>query len=95
VLVASAALPAGHPGSDVSSFGHFLRNPLPYTPPVAKVSSEQAQAVALRTIQGRVNAVAIERKRGKNVFTIEVITPDGQERDVFVDIESSEVVGTD
>jgi peptidase YpeB-like protein len=94
-LIASDALPPGHPGSDVSSFGKFLRNPLPYTPPVAKVTSDQAQAIALKTIPGKANAVEIERKRGKSVFTVEVITPEGQERDVFVDIESGEVVGTD
>jgi len=94
-LVASSALPPGHPGSDVSSFGHFIRNPVPYTPPVAKVTTDQAQAIALQTIPGRVNSVAIERKRGKSVFTVEIITPNGQERDVFVDIESGEVVGTD
>ena len=94
-LVASAALPAGHPGSDVSSFGHFLRNPLPYTPPVAKVTTDQAQAIALRTVPGRVTSVKIERKRGKNVFTVEILSPERGERDVFVDIESGEVVGTD
>jgi hypothetical protein len=94
-LIASAALPPGHPGSDVSSFGHFQRNPVPYAPPVAKVTTDQAQAIALQTIPGRVNSVAIERKRGKSVFTVEIITPGRQERDVFVDIETGEVVGTD
>jgi peptidase YpeB-like protein len=94
-LIASSDLPPGHPGSDLSSFGQFHRNPLPYTPPVAKVTTDQAQAIALQTIAGRVNSVAIERKRGKSVFTVEVITPDRQERDVFVDIQTGEVVGTD
>jgi hypothetical protein len=94
-LVASAALPAGHPGADVSGFGHFLRNPVVHAPPEPKLTAEQAREVALRALEGRAMAVAIERKRGKYVYTVEVITPEGQERDVFVDIESGEVVGTE
>lgn len=95
VLVATAALPAGTPGSDVSSFGALRDQRLPYTPPVAKVTGEQAQQIALAVVPGRVNSLKIERKRNRNVYTVEIITPTRAERDVFVDIETGEVVGTD
>ena len=94
-LIASNALPAGHPGADVSSFGKFRSNPLKYTPPVAKVSSEQAVQIALKAVPGRATSVKIERKRGKNVYTVEIMTVNAGEKDVFVDIESGDVVGTD
>jgi len=95
MLVASNALPASDPASDVSSIGQFLRNPLPYNPPVAKVSGDQATQIALKTIPGDPTSVKIERKRGKNVYVVEIMTKDKGEKDVFVDIESGDVVGTD
>ena len=94
-LIASNALPPSNPKSDVSSFGKLLENKLPYTPPVAKVSSEKAVQIALKTIPGRATSVKIERKRGKNVYVVEVMTANSGEKDVFVDIESGDVVGTD
>jgi len=94
-LIASNALPPGHPGADVSSFGTYLKNPIKYTPPVAKITSEQATQIAQQTIPGRATSLKIERKRGKNVFVVEIMTPKDGEKDVFVDIESGEVVGTD
>ena len=67
-----------------------------YTPPVAKVTSEQAVEIALKVFPGKATSVKIERKRGsKNVYTVEVMTAKAGEKDVFVDIESGEVVGTD
>jgi Peptidase propeptide and YPEB domain len=94
-LTGSNALPASHPGSDVSSFGKLLANKLPYTPPVAKVSGEQAAQIALKTIPGKATSVKIERKLGKNVYVVEIMTEKSGEKDVFVDIESGEMVGTD
>jgi Peptidase propeptide and YPEB domain len=94
-LVASNQLPAGTKGADVSSIGTFLKNALPYKPPVAKVSSEQATAIALKEIPGKATSVKIERKRGKNVYTVEIMTASAGEKDVFVDIESGAVVGID
>jgi Peptidase propeptide and YPEB domain len=91
----SDALPASEPGSDVSSIGKYLKNPLPYTPPVAKVSGDQAVQIAQRVIPGKVTSLKIERKRGKNVYVVEIMTNNAGEKDVFVDIESGEVVGTD
>jgi hypothetical protein len=94
-LIASNALPASEPGSDVSSIGKYLKNPLPYQPPVAKVTGEQATQIAQKAIPGKATSLVIERKKGKNVYVVEIMTKDAGERDVFVDIESGEVVGTD
>lgn len=63
--------------------------------PVAKITEEQATKIALERIPGKVTDVKIERKRGKNVYVVEIQTPDGGEKDVFVDIVSGQIVGTD
>jgi uncharacterized membrane protein YkoI len=63
------------------------------TPPV-KITKEQATKIALERIPGKATSVKIERKLGKNVYTVEIETANG-EKDVFVDIESGEIVGTD
>jgi hypothetical protein len=94
-LTASNALPASNPASDVSSIGTFRNRPLNYQPPVAKVSGEQATQIALQVFKGTPTKLSIERKKGKNVYVVEVTTKDKEEKDVFVDIESGEVVGTD
>ncbi len=66
------------------------------TPPAAKVTEQQATEIALRKVPGEVTSVSIERKGGKNVYVVEILAKeDGVETDVFVDIESGEVVGTD
>jgi hypothetical protein len=81
--------------TSVSSVGTLLQKPLPYTPPVAKVSGERATQIALGAIPGKATSLKIERKRGKNVYTVEIMTKDQGEKDVFVDIESGDIVGTD
>jgi uncharacterized membrane protein YkoI len=65
------------------------------TPPAAKITEEQATKIALERIPGKVTDVKIERKRGKNVYAVEIQTPQGGERDVFVDIQTGKIVGTD
>jgi hypothetical protein len=94
-LVLSNALPKSDPHSDVSSVGVHSKDPLPFTPPVAKVSGNDAAQIALKVIPGEPTSVKIERKKGKNVYVVEIATKDGGEKDVFVDIESGDVVGTD
>ncbi len=94
-LVVSAALPKSNPASDVSSVGKLRNKPLKYTPPVAKVSGEEATKIALAEVPGKATSVKIERKRGKNVYVVEIQTKDRGEIDVFVDIESGKIVGTD
>ena len=92
-LIASNALPPSHPGADVSNFGKFLANVRP--PPVAKITPEQATETALKAMPGRMTSVVIERKRGKHVYVVEIMTSNAGEKDVLVDIESGEIVGTE
>jgi uncharacterized membrane protein YkoI len=66
-----------------------------HAPPVAKISEEQATKIALERIPGKVTDVKIERKRGKNVYVVEIQTPDRGEVDVFVDIQTGRIIGTD
>jgi uncharacterized membrane protein YkoI len=94
-LIVSNALPKSDPASDVSSVGKLRDKPLKYTPPVAKVSGDQATKIALEAIPGKATSVKIERKKGKNVYVVEIQTAKDGEKDVFVDIESGKIVGTD
>jgi uncharacterized membrane protein YkoI len=64
-------------------------------PAAAKITEEQAKKIALERIPGKVTDVTIERKRGKNVYVVEILTPDQGEKDVFVDISTGQIVGTD
>ncbi len=63
--------------------------------PAAKITEEQAKKIALERIPGEVTDVVIEKKRGKNVYVIEIQSPEQGEKDVFVDIETGKIVGTD
>jgi uncharacterized membrane protein YkoI len=93
-LILSNALPKDNPASDVSSVGSLRNKPVKYTPPVAKISGPQATKIALERMPGKATSLTIERKRGKNVYVVEIQTSNG-EHDVFVDIESGQIVGTD
>ena len=92
-LVASDALP----NTDTSSFGKHHRNPVKkIVPPVAKISGLEAEQIGLKEIPGEVTSTKIERLGKRNVYAIEIISAkDGGEWDVFVDIATGEVVGTD
>ena len=92
-LIASSAVP----NSDLSIFGHYHRNPVKVTtPPVAKIDGLQAVEIALKEIPGEVTSTKVERLGKYNVYAVEIIADkDGGEWDVFVDIETGEVVGTD
>lgn len=63
--------------------------------PVAQISEEQARAIALRAVTGKVTDVAIEKKMGRKVYTVEIRTPDDRERDVFVDVANGQVLGVE
>ncbi|MGM2634435.1 PepSY domain-containing protein, partial [Bacillus cereus group sp. Bce040] len=73
-LIASNALPASHPAADVSSFGKYLANVPP--PPEPKLTAEQATETALKRMPGRMTSVVIERKRGRYVYVVEIMTND-------------------
>jgi Peptidase propeptide and YPEB domain len=64
-------------------------------PTGAKITRDQAIAIALKRVPGRASSVEVEQKLGKLVYTVEVIPPSGTETDVFVDVVSGEVVGTE
>jgi len=65
-------------------------------PVSAKVTETEAEKIALQEVPGEVTDIAIERKLGKDVYVVEVLAKDGgAEIDVFVDIETGKVLGTD
>jgi len=64
-------------------------------PAGTKITKEQATKVALERVPGKVTDVTIEKKRGKNVYVVEILSPDQGEKDVLVDMESGKVVGTE
>jgi uncharacterized membrane protein YkoI len=63
--------------------------------PTAKITVEQAKAAALKVVPGRVTSVVIEKKQGKHVYVVEIAPRGGGEKDVFVDLDSGQVVGTE
>jgi len=85
------------PNTDMASFGKHHREPRKQTvPPVAKISGLKATEIALKEIPGKATSMKIERLGRRNVYAVEIIAKkDGVEWDVFVDIETGEVVGKD
>ena len=69
--------------------------PAERVPAGTKITKEQATKVALEQVPGKVTDVTIERKRGKNVYVVEIQSPDQGEKDVLVDMESGKVIGTE
>jgi len=61
----------------------------------AKISPEEASKIALERIPGNVTDVTIERKRGKEVYVVEILTPNEGEKDVLVDIKTGRIIGTE
>ena len=61
----------------------------------AKITEEQASAIALKAVPGKVTGVTIEKKLGKNVYVVEIMSQTQGEKDVFVDLVSGKVIGTD
>lgn len=57
------------------------------------ITEEQAKAIALKAVPGKVSDVAIEKKRGKNVYVVEIVTDKEVEKDVLVDPASGKVLG--
>lgn len=93
-LIISNALPSSNPASNVSSIGKLRDKPAKQKSAAAKITAENAKKIALQRVPGKVTDVTIERKRGKNVYVVEIQT-EGREVDVFVDTQTGEVVGTD
>ena len=60
----------------------------------ASVTEQDAIQIALKRVSGEVTDVEIERKQGHEVYTVE-IDDNGDEVDVFVDVKTGEIVGTE
>jgi uncharacterized membrane protein YkoI len=66
------------------------------TAQAAKITKDDASKIALKAVPGKVTDVAMEKKLGKQVYVVEILAQaDGVETDVFVDIATGEVVGTE
>ena len=60
-----------------------------------KIDEARASEIALKKIPGEVTGVTIEKKRGKEVFVVEIMAKTGKEIDVFVDMNNGKILGTD
>jgi hypothetical protein len=58
----------------------------------AKITEEEAKAIALKAVPGEVTKVVIERKKGTNAYVVEIMSEEKGEIDVFVDM-SGKVIG--
>jgi uncharacterized membrane protein YkoI len=59
-----------------------------------EVTRDQAARIALQALPGKVTDLTIERKRGQNVYVVEIVAEkDGAETDVLVDPRSGKVLG--
>ena len=60
------------------------------------ITKEQATQAALQALPGKVTDVTVEKKRGKDVYVIEIVgDKDGTETDVLIDMVSGAVLGMD
>jgi uncharacterized membrane protein YkoI len=61
-----------------------------------KITEEQAKESALKALPGKVNKVELEKKEGKKVYIVEIITEkEEKKKDVWVDPVSGKVIGVD
>ena len=58
------------------------------------ITEQEAVQIALRKVNGKVTDIEIERKKGHEVYAVE-IDDNGDEVDVFVDVKTGEIVGTE
>ena len=63
--------------------------------PAAKITEEQAKEIALKALPGKVTKVVIEKKKGKTVYAVEIMSAKQGEKDVLVDVMTGKVVGID
>lgn len=59
-----------------------------------EITQKQAIAIALEIVNGEVTDIEIERKKGHEVYTVE-IDDDGDEVDVFIDVKTGQIIGTE
>jgi len=64
--------------------------------PGASLTRGEAMQTALKTLPGKVTDITVERKRGKQVYVIEVVADNGGgENDVLVDMQTGQVLGVE
>jgi uncharacterized membrane protein YkoI len=61
----------------------------------ATITEDQAKEIALKSVPGKVTGVAIEKKRGKNVYVVEIMTEKDGEKDALVDMVTGKFLGTE
>ena len=60
----------------------------------SNATEEQAKAIALKALPGKVNKVELEAKEGKKTYVVEIITEKTQEKkDVWVDYYTGKLRG--
>jgi uncharacterized membrane protein YkoI len=60
----------------------------------SNVTEEQAKAIALKALPGKVNKVELETKEGKKTYVVEIITEKTEEKkDVWVDYYAGKLRG--
>jgi peptidase YpeB-like protein len=62
---------------------------------LGKLTEEQAKEIALKAVKGKVTDAKVETKFGKETFVVEVVTPDDEEVDVVIDLETGKVLATE
>jgi uncharacterized membrane protein YkoI len=91
VLAAGTLLPVGA-AAEVKEAAAMTEAPAG----AAKITKEVATQNALNALPGTVTDVTVEKKRGKNVWIIEIVADkDGAETDVLVDMNTGAVIGMD
>jgi uncharacterized membrane protein YkoI len=64
------------------------------TAAASNVTEEQANAIALKALPGKVNKVELETKEGKKTYVVEIITEKTEEKkDVWVDYYAGKLRG--
>jgi uncharacterized membrane protein YkoI len=58
-----------------------------------EITEEEAKAIALAEIPGKVTDVAVEKKFGKIAYVVEIDADNGPETDVIIDVYTGEVLG--
>ena len=58
------------------------------------ITKDQAAQIALKALPGKVTDISVERKRGQDVYVVEIVSAnDAAETDVLVDPQSGKVLG--
>ncbi len=60
-----------------------------------KLTEELAKEIALKKVKGKATDAAVETKFGKETFVVEVLTDDGEEIDVVIDLETGKVLAVE